>query len=223
VEGQAPEPRREAYGPQVPHDASGLRISDDDRHQVAEVLRRAAGEGRIDLAELDERLEAAYRAKTYGDLVPITADLPLLGGAARPTPVPGPAGPLPSGPPYSASVAVMSQVRRTGSWTVPDSHTAFCLMGSVELDLREAHFESQEVVINATAVMGEVKLVVNAATRVEVGGVNVMGEYTEQPGKVPFDPSLGGPVVRLRGLALMGSVTVQRKGRPGEGRRRELR
>ena len=75
----------------VPHgalehqDPARLRISDEDRHAVAEVLRHAAGEGRIDLEELDERLEAAYAAKTYGDLVPITADLP----AAARHPAPG--------------------------------------------------------------------------------------------------------------------------------------
>ena len=75
------------------HDPSRLRISDADRHQVAEVLRQAAGDGRIDLAELDERLEATYAAKTYGELVPITVDLPVHGpsGARHP---PGPhAGP----------------------------------------------------------------------------------------------------------------------------------
>ncbi len=58
-------------------DRSRLRISDADRHQVAELLREAAGEGRLDIEELDERLEAAYSAKTYGDLVPLTADLPV--------------------------------------------------------------------------------------------------------------------------------------------------
>ena len=44
-----------------------LRVSDTDRHQVAEILRQAAGEGRIDLTRLDERLEATYAAKTYAD------------------------------------------------------------------------------------------------------------------------------------------------------------
>jgi hypothetical protein len=37
-------------------DPDQLRISDQDRHHVAEILREAAGEGRIDLDELDERL-----------------------------------------------------------------------------------------------------------------------------------------------------------------------
>ena len=69
-------------------DPSQLRISDQDRHQVAEVLREAAGEGRIDLEELDQRLDATFAARTYADLVPITLDLP----AAPATHVPDPTG-----------------------------------------------------------------------------------------------------------------------------------
>src|SRR6186997_1080267 len=58
------------------HDPAQLRISDAERHQVAEILREAAGEGRLDIDELDQRLEATYAARTYADLVPITFDLP---------------------------------------------------------------------------------------------------------------------------------------------------
>lgn len=200
-------------------DPSRLRISDDDRHKVAEVLRQAAGEGRIDLDELDQRLEAAYSAKTYGELVPITVDLPVAG---RPLPVaaPRPAPPLgqlgsPTGARYSGSLAIMSETRRVGTWVVENQHSAFALMGSVVLDLREAQFEGHEVTINASAVMGEVKVIVNAGTSVVVHGAGVMGEYTEQRSRIPYDAGLGGPVVRLRGFALMGSVHVQRKGPPG--------
>ncbi len=53
-----------------------LRASDQDRQKVADRLRDAVNEGRIDLTEYDERLAAAYAAKTYGDLAEITADLP---------------------------------------------------------------------------------------------------------------------------------------------------
>jgi hypothetical protein len=208
--------------PAYPGDASSLRISDEDRHRVTEVLRKAAGEGRIDLEELDERLEATYQAKTYGELVPITADLPVA-GAAHPVPAPRPpAAPLGFQPRYSSSVAIMSETKRVGSWVVQGQHSAFALMGSVVLDLREAQFENPEVIVNASTVMGEVKIIVNAATGVVVEGQGVMGEYTESRPKVPFDPSLGGPVVRIRGFALMGSVNVQRKGQPGETTRRRL-
>ncbi len=212
MEGHAPEPFR---------DASRLRISDEDRHRVAEVLRQAAGEGRIDIEELDERLEATYQAKTYGELVPITVDLPTgLGPAGSPRPdLPTAA---PTGPRYSSSVAVMSETRRTGPWVLEDGHTAFALMGSVVLDLRVARFEQREVTVNASAVMGEVKVLVDAGTTVLVEGFGVMGEYTEQRPKVPYDAEHPGVTVRVRGLALMGSVHVQRRGRPGEGLRRRL-
>jgi hypothetical protein len=52
-----------------------LRASDADRERVAAVLRDAGGDGRLDLEELDERLQAAYAARTHADLEPLTADL----------------------------------------------------------------------------------------------------------------------------------------------------
>ena len=57
-------------------DRSHIRISDDDRAATAERLRIAVDEGRLDLTEYDERLRSAYAATTYGELEPITADLP---------------------------------------------------------------------------------------------------------------------------------------------------
>ena len=53
------------------------------------MLRDAAGEGRLTLAELDERLDAVYAAKTYADLEPLTRDLPAPGTAAPPAQVSG--------------------------------------------------------------------------------------------------------------------------------------
>ena len=206
-----------------PPDPNQMRISDDDRHRVSEVLRQAAGEGRIDIEELDERLEATYQAKTYGELVPITNDLPVP-GRTQPAPAPRPAPPAPAGPlmRWVSSIGIMAETKRTGRWLVQDGHAAFALMGSVLLDLREASFGAEEVVVNANAVMGEVRLLVNASTRVVVEGTGVMGEYAEQRSKVPFDPERPGPVVRVRGVALMGSVRVQRRGQPGQPTPRRL-
>ena len=64
-------------------------------------------------------------------------------------------------------------------------------------------------------------MLVDAATTVVVEGTGVMGEYSEQRARVPFDAEQGGPVVRVRGFALMGSVHVQRKGPPGESFKRK--
>jgi Domain of unknown function (DUF1707) len=64
-----------------------LRASDAERDQVAEVLRSHAAQGRLDPDELDDRLGAAYAARTRGDLAVLTADLPPAPPAAPP-PVP---------------------------------------------------------------------------------------------------------------------------------------
>jgi hypothetical protein len=53
-----------------------MRASDADRDRVAEVLRKGAGEGRLEPDELEERLEAAYSATTLADLDALTRDLP---------------------------------------------------------------------------------------------------------------------------------------------------
>jgi hypothetical protein len=65
----------QSSAPPIP--AAAARAGDADREAVAERLRIAAGDGRIDLAELDERLAQAYAAKTYGQLEVLVADLPV--------------------------------------------------------------------------------------------------------------------------------------------------
>ena len=63
---------------------SELRASHDDRDRVVEMLRVSAGDGRLTAEELDERLEQAMTARTYGELARLVADLPAAGPAASP-------------------------------------------------------------------------------------------------------------------------------------------
>ncbi|MGH3445847.1 MAG: DUF1707 SHOCT-like domain-containing protein [Nocardioidaceae bacterium] len=198
-------------------DPQQMRISDADRHKVAEALREAAGEGRIDLAELDERLEAAYAAKTYGELVPITADLPaqVPQRPAQPRQPQPPRATLPVGASYPNSVAIMSETKRNGPWLVGETHSAFAMMGSVTLDLRQAHFTAKETTISVAAIMGETRVLVDDRTVVIVDGIGLMGEFSEQRARVEPHLDADSPVVRVKGLALMGSVSVQRRPPPG--------
>ena len=55
---------------------SPIRASDADREAVTERLRRAAGEGRLEPEELEDRLHATLRARTYGELDRVLSDLP---------------------------------------------------------------------------------------------------------------------------------------------------
>jgi hypothetical protein len=64
------------------HEAGSLRAGNEDREKVVAQLHNAFAEGRLDVTELDERVAAAYGAKTLGELVPLTADLPAQYPAA---------------------------------------------------------------------------------------------------------------------------------------------
>jgi hypothetical protein len=198
-----------------------LRISDDDRHKVAEVLRQAAGEGRIDLEELDERLEATYAAKTYGELVPITADLPMAGQQHHVAPAqPRPNTSVVPATSYPTSFSIMGECKRVGVWEVPAKHNAFSMMGGVTLDLREAVFTTQETVIEAVAIMAGIDIYVNPQTRVIVEGVGIMGDFSESRSKVAADLRPDSPVVRVKGISLMAGVSVKRKDLPGTTKNR---
>lgn len=56
--------------------APSVRASHADRNLAVDILRIAAGDGRITVAELEERLESALTARTLGELAAVTADLP---------------------------------------------------------------------------------------------------------------------------------------------------
>src|SRR4051812_49919044 len=113
-------------------DPAQLRISDEERHQVAEILRQAAGEGRLDIDELDQRLEQTYAARTYADLVPITLDLPahphqqplVRPAAAAPDVVPG--------ADRETHFSILSGLSRKGVWVVPRHMTILAIMGGAE-------------------------------------------------------------------------------------------
>jgi len=69
-----------------------LRAGNADRERVVAQLNGAFAEGRLDVRELDERVAAAYAAKTMGELGPLTADLPVgRSPARRPATAPVPA------------------------------------------------------------------------------------------------------------------------------------
>jgi hypothetical protein len=194
-----------------------MRAADSDRERVAQVLHSAMAEGRLTVNELDERLQAVYAAKTFGDLVPLTADLPV--NAAQVVPPLG--APLPSTriggtPGATTSVAVMSGFQRKGEWTVPATHTAVAVMGGGELDLREASFAHAETVIYAFTIMGGIEIIVPDDVTVRVEGVGLMGGFDD---KASGDAGPGAPVLHVRGLAIMGGVEVRRPRKPRERRR----
>jgi len=72
---------------------AGMRVSDAERNEVADELSRHYGDGRLDEAEFNQRLDHAMQAKTRSDLSGLLDDLPsplatLPGGRSGPPPAP---------------------------------------------------------------------------------------------------------------------------------------
>ena len=196
--------------PAVP-EPRDLRASDADRERVANVLREAAGDGRLTMDELDERLDAVYAAKTYAELEPITRDLPDAGAAHVPAPSSAAArNPARFGgePTSSGAVAILGGFTRKGDWVVPKEFTAFMFMGGGEIDLRDARFTEREVTIHIVAMLGGCEVIVPEDATVYVTGIGILGAF-EHSDAGPGSPD--GPVITINGLAFLGGVDVKRK------------
>ncbi len=193
-----------------------VRASDADRDRVADILRDALAEGRLDAHEHSERLDVVYAAKTIGELEPLVRDLPAVAGdsAGRPRPAAGPARDATA---YGGAastdnaVAIFGGATRKGRWRVAAKTNAFALFGGVDIDLTQATFEHREIVINATAIFGGIDVKVPENVTLRGHGAGVFGGFEVRP----HDADPDAPVVIVRGAAVFGGVDAK----PKRGRR----
>jgi Domain of unknown function (DUF1707) len=182
-----------------------LRPSDRDREQVAELLREATAQGRIDDAEFDDRLAAAYAARTYATLDVLTRDLPAA-AAERPADQPA-EDRRGSGPESGLAFSLFSGFARKGAWTVPRVLSAVCLCGGGLLDLSQARFTHEDTRIRAFALCGGMKILLPDDVDADVNGLGLMGLFTRKANG-PGAP--GAPRVTVRGFALFGGIITKR-------------
>ena len=210
-----------------------VRASDADRDRVADILREALAEGRLDAEEHGQRIDAAYAAKTMGELEPIVRDLPVgrgTGGEARAADRPGSSGASFSAS-YSSSpaaygyghgagmhgaafgpkenlVAIFSGSMRKGRWRVPRKINAFAMFGGIEIDLTEAIFEHPHLVINATAIFGGIDIRVPENVTLQQKGSGIFGGFDI---RVMDSPDPNAPVILVQGAGIFGGVEAKPK------------
>jgi Domain of unknown function (DUF1707) len=165
-----------ATAPAAGHGA--LRVSHEDRDQVAEALRVAAGDGRLTADELDERLEQALTARTYDDLAALLTDLPPGGTALAPL-----AGHLaavmaggvaPAPPKELVKIHVSSgHSKRVGRWTVPTRMDLDVGSGHVLVDFTQAVITQPTLHIDAEVRSGRIILVTKPGIAVDLEDVSV--------------------------------------------------
>jgi len=93
-----------------------MRASDEDRQEMVDRLRGALADGRLKIDEFEDRVGLAYQAVTYGDLVPLSADLPATGSTAAPEAA-RPALAAPDRAPWGGALADLPMTLRV-LWTI---------------------------------------------------------------------------------------------------------
>jgi hypothetical protein len=190
-----------------PDDIASQRAADADREAVAERLRIAAGEGRIELWELDERLGHAYGAKTYGELAALVADLPAQ-------------------PPFTAfsSFAVIgaepetlvlrtstSNIRQAGRWIVPRLITAESTTGWITIDFTQAYCAYREVTVKLVTQTGWIQLILPEGWAAHVGPLSTYTGHISNKAADTADP--GAPTVVVTGHPLFGYIKIRQRRR----------
>ena len=175
-----------------------IRASDDEREAAVARLRTAAGEGRLALDELAERLDRAFAAVTRTDLERLTRDLP----EQRPD----------AAPALKARrwiVAIMGGGDHKGRWRIASQCTVVNVMGGADLDLTGAMVEGPETEIRVFSLMGGADIRVPDGVHVELSGFAFMGGNDLRLEDAP-DPPPGAPIVRVRAYSIMGGTDVKR-------------
>jgi hypothetical protein len=175
--------------------AREFRASHEDRDRVVELLRMAAGDGRLSADELDQRLEMALTARTYGELAALTKDLPAA-------PVVGTAALGADEPKELIRIDCHSSTtKRDGRWLVPQRMEVRVTSGTVTLDFTEAVITQPSLPIDAEVHSGRLNLITRPGIAVDADDVAVRSGYI----KVPAPE--GAPVPVILRIQVSGEVS----------------
>lgn len=208
--------------------------TDDNRSQAVTELSAAVARGQLTLDEFEGRSAQAWSARHVDELLTLLADIsdtpahfqPGLPAAQHHSPTTATAAQAVArarsqitGQPEGSklSLSIMGGAERSGNWLCPTTHISITVMGGNVVDLREASFESGDITITAFTLMGGIEIIVPEGVRVICDGIGLMGgfgatvhkEARIRPSSLPADA----PVVRVKGLAVMGGVGVTTKPR----------
>jgi hypothetical protein len=184
------------------------------------VLRHAASDGQLTVDELEERVSAAYAARTRRELERLTADVTPIAPAEHGSGLVVKAGT--GGTRWL--IAVMGGHDRKGWWRVAPVCTVVNIMGGSDIDLNDAELSERVTQLNVYSLMGGGDVYIPHGVRVQVSNFALMGGNDVELGDEAAPA--GAPAVRIRLVSIMGGTTVHRGrklSREERKRERELR
>jgi hypothetical protein len=164
-----------------------MRLSDADRNLVVDQLNQAVGEGRLTLAEFEDRLRGVLAARTREDMAPFTADLPVT-----------------TTPDSLTLRSRASSLKRGGRWVVPRELVVEAQSSGIRLDLTEAQVASPTVAVLVNLRSSSFTLVLPRGASATVDDVELTSSKARS--KVP---EAGGLHVVVRGQVRSSSVKVR--------------
>jgi hypothetical protein len=186
-------------------ESSALVPSTAQREQIVQLLCTHFANDHLTVEELESRLDRAYQARSIAELSALIEGLPAaIADAPASATAPASAALVPA---RGRIGAVFGSTERRGAMVVPAHLQVTAVFGSVELDLRKAMFGPGVTEIHASAVLGSIALYVPPGVQVESDGSPVLGSFEVN---LPEGVSGPGPVVRITGRAVLGSVEARR-------------
>ena len=183
-----------------------LQITEVDRQQALSLIEAAQAQGYLTVDEYEHRAVAIRSATLYDDLRPVTRDLSNVRHA--PLVVPSPAAvpaPVAGTPASELRVGFFSGSTLAGRWTAPSQLHLVAVFGGVEVDLVDAVWTSDEIVIDAYAVFGGIDLKVPDGVEVVDRTLAIFGGTSVKR----TSPQPGGRRVVIKGLAAFGGIDVK--------------
>jgi hypothetical protein len=174
-------------------DRRQLRMSDADREQVVARLNAAAGEGRLTLAEFEERVAVVLGARTYGEIEPLLADLP-------------------EAPAVREVVELRNRasgLKRSGRWIVPRRLVVHSRAGGIKLDFVEAVLSHPVVELELDAASSSIQLVLPRGAAADVDDIEMIASSVKSKVPLPTDPDVRGPRFVVHGLLKASSLRVR--------------
>ena len=178
------------------------------RERVIQTLTEAFANDVLTVAELEERLEKAYRAQTADEAMALIAGLPQRAAAVA-------AAATSDDPPAAGLtrqrerfVSIMSSQGRRGAWFVPRALDVVGFWSDTTIDLTHATLPRDIIDLHVNVVMANMRIVVPRGLRV----VNRVGAFAAN---VESDPTLdleqmkpGSPVIRITGNCVFGNLEI---------------
>jgi hypothetical protein len=199
---------------------------DLERERVVQELCSAYAHDQLSTGELETRLERVYKSTDRGELATLLMGIPAVNlpvpaprYAPQPTYAPPPSRPAPDArgralaPDESRYVAMFSEIKKVGAWTVKPRISARAVFGTLHLDMREAEIPLHGVDIDVDSILAEVTVILPPGVGADVDCSSIMATVEDKT-KAAFP---GAPRVRVHGGAFMASITVVTKMPKKEG------